>query len=282
MNSFNAKKIYLYLNSMETEFSVERLPENTMNRSHAHDSFELYFLIDGNRRLLVKNNFYKLEKGDILLIAPGILHKTLDENPSEYHRLVINFPKRIIDNVMRKGDAYTDLISREATIVRNMKLYDVLVNDILHIENAIQNNDTQTELLIAAFLYKLIYYLSSGENILPTTEISEKNSKQISDILKYINSNYTHPITLAELSAKFYVSEFHLCRSFKKSTGRTIVEYINYLRIEKAKTILIESETTIKKAAEMSGFKSIVNFNHTFKDYEKITPSQFIKIRKMK
>lgn len=272
-----------YIKSMNIGVSIENLTGNNMSRSHAHNGYELYFLIDGSRRFLIKNNFYKIEKGDLLLISPGILHKTLDESPSEYKRLVINFPEEILDNVIGKVGVSENFAKKDAIILRDSSVLSTVNEEISFLEDVANNSDNSSgefEFMSLSVLYRLIYFLTSGKSILPDTKINEKESELISGVLDYINRNYTHSITLNELSVKFYMSEFHLCRSFKKSTGRTIVEYINYLRIEKAKKILSENRKIIKDVAKMCGFKSISHFNHVFKEYENVNPSQFLKSRK--
>ena len=61
----------------------------------------------------IQNNFYKMEKGDILLIAPGVLHKTPDESPAEYERAVINFPPKLLDNIAGNKDMYMDFAKKK-------------------------------------------------------------------------------------------------------------------------------------------------------------------------
>ena len=283
MNNKSSAKIYRYIKSVETELSIETLAKNNMSRSHVHDKYELYFLIYGKRGLLIKNNFYKLEKGDLILISPGILHKTLDDSPSEYKRIVINFPKKIIENIMQDSEAYKNFAKKDAIIIRDSATSDFARDATSLLESVVWNDDKkpgQFESLLMTILYKFIYFLVSGENILPSTKDNEKKHELISDILEYINRNYTANITLAELSMHFYMSEFHLCRCFKKSMGRTIVEYINYLRIEKAKQMLSESKKPIKEIAKICGFNTTAHFNHLFKEYEKVSPTQFISLRK--
>lgn len=282
MNGTEIIEIHRYIKSMETGVTVVSLTGNNMNRSHAHRDYELYYLINGSRRLLIKNNFYKMEQGDLLLITPGTLHKTLDESPSEYRRIVINFPPKLLDYVIGEKGAYKSSLEQDAIIIRNANVSEAALNAVYELEAVAQDNGNESgkfELMLLSVLYKLIYFLVSYENILPDTKVYEKNSAYISDILEYINHHYTGSITLTELSSRFYISEYHLCRSFKKATGRTIVEYINYLRIEKAKQLLTESPKTIETVAKMCGFKTTTHFNHVFKEYEKSSPSQFLKLR---
>lgn len=279
----NTEKIHHYIKQSGIEFSFEEFKDNNMSRSHTHNTFELYFLIEGSRKLLLQNNFYQIKKGDILLISPGVMHKTLNAVPAEYKRLVINFPTAICENIINKTGFAERLASKDAIIVTMPEIYESIAKEICLIRDIYKEKGAESadfEIMTAAFIYKLLYLLISGENVLPETKIREKNSDRISQILDYINHNYAKQITLTELSSKFFLSEFHLCRSFKKVTGRTVVEYINYYRLEKAKLMLTQSDKPVYEIAKMCGFTSAAHFNHIFKEYETSPPSKYRKMRK--
>ena len=276
-------KINHFIKSSEIEFSLEEFEDNNMSRSHTHNTFELYFLMEGSRRLLLKNNFYRIKKGDILLISPGVMHKTLNTTPPEYKRLVINFPSRLIESIVTKSEFAEKFALKDAIIVTNPEAYDSITKTIEDLEQIIAEKGFENadfEIMTAAYIYKLLYLIVSGENVLTETKIQEKNSERISLILDFLNRNFTHQITLTQLSSKFFLSEFHLCRSFKKATGRTVVEYINYLRLEKAKLMLTETDKPIGEIAKMCGFKSQAHFNHIFREYEIYSPREYRAIRK--
>jgi YesN/AraC family two-component response regulator len=63
---------------------------------------------------------------------------------------------------------------------------------------------------------------------------------------------------------------------FKKHTSKTYNDYLNCLRIEKAKEMLIESSISIKEAASKSGYLNLNNFYAQFKHHTGITPKAFI------
>ena len=162
MSNKSSAKIYRHIKSVGTELSIETLAKNIMSRSHVHDKYELYFLINGKRGLLIKNNFYKMEKGDLLLISPGILHKTLDDSPSEYKRIVINFPKKIIENIMQDTDAYKNFTEKDAIIIRDSAVSVFAHDAISLLESVVQNEDKKPgefESVLVSLLYRFIYFL---------------------------------------------------------------------------------------------------------------------------
>ena len=120
----NTEKIHHYIKQSGIEFSYEEFKDNNMSRSHTHNTFELYYLIEGSRKLLLQNNFYQIKKGDILLISPGVMHKTLNAVPAEYKRVVINFPPAILKNIINKSQFAQRLAAKDAIIVTMPGLYE--------------------------------------------------------------------------------------------------------------------------------------------------------------
>jgi YesN/AraC family two-component response regulator len=67
----------------------------------------------------------------------------------------------------------------------------------------------------------------------------------------------------------------YLSRFFKQETGENMVEYINRLRIEKAKYLLSEKDLSILNVSEMVGYGNDRNLNRVFKQREGITPGKY-------
>jgi AraC-like DNA-binding protein len=88
---------------------------------------------------------------------------------------------------------------------------------------------------------------------------------RVADILKYIDAHFTENVTLINLSERFYLSEFYLCRLFKEYTGRTVLGYITSLRVNRAKALLDTTDMPISKIARSSGFGSISAFGAAFR-----------------
>ena len=99
----------------------------------------------------------------------------------------------------------------------------------------------------------------------------------VKKILDYINKNYNKKISLELLSKEFYVSVSYLCVIIKKITGKTFVDYLTGIRMEKAKEMLRDSDFSIIKVAEQVGYVDYFYFSKLFKKYEGITPYQYKK-----
>jgi AraC-like DNA-binding protein len=82
---------------------------------------------------------------------------------------------------------------------------------------------------------------------------------------QFVQSHAEEPITLEQVVQHVHVSRFYFCKLFKKATGMTLTEYVSRVRVEKAKTLLVDPSMRISEVVYASGFGSIPNFNSVFK-----------------
>lgn len=88
-----------------------------------------------------------------------------------------------------------------------------------------------------------------------------------------IEENFTQPyLGLNYISEQVNVSTSYVSKVFKDEYGIGVVEYMNRMRIDKAKQIMEKERFTVKEIAEMVGFTSDIHFIRSFKKYENITP----------
>ncbi len=91
----------------------------------------------------------------------------------------------------------------------------------------------------------------------------------------YIKNHQTETISLKEISRALQVSPFYFCKMFKKGTGLTFTEYLGRVRIENAKTLLLNPNLRISEIAYEVGFGSLTHFNRIFRRRMGISPSDF-------
>ena len=102
-----------------------------------------------------------------------------------------------------------------------------------------------------------------------------KHSDVIYRIMEYIKSNYSKKITLEEIAAQVYLSGPHISAMFRKETGQTISEYIQYVRIEKSKILLRQTALSLADVAAMCGFEDQSYFSRVFKKQTEISPKKY-------
>ena len=116
-------------------------------------------------------------------------------------------------------------------------------------------------------------YKRAGEYILDTKRSS--NEKLLNDIVDYLNKNYDKDIYLELISKKVGASPKYISRFFKEQTGLNLIDYINKLRVQKAKEMLREVDSKVQEIFCKVGFGNVNSFIRTFKRYEGISPGQY-------
>jgi len=82
---------------------------------------------------------------------------------------------------------------------------------------------------------------------------------------EYIHDNIERTVTLDELSRQTSLSKFHLYNSFKNVYGKTPHQYINGVKLNKAKQYLLQTDLSITEVSDILGFSDIASFSKLFK-----------------
>ncbi|MCA0755782.1 response regulator [Paenibacillus sp. N4] len=90
----------------------------------------------------------------------------------------------------------------------------------------------------------------------------------IAEVKEYVSAHYNEPITLADLSARFFISPYYLSQFFKQKTGETYVSFLTQIRIGKAKELLEKTDLKVYEICQMVGYSDT---QHFAKMFEKLT-----------
>ncbi len=110
------------------------------------------------------------------------------------------------------------------------------------------------------------------------TFVEEKGSNDnyyCSQVKDYLDAHHRENINLTILSEHLNISYPYLSRVFKETTGLNILDYLNGIRIEKAKEMLRENNESLSAIAEEVGYNNIQSFQRYFRKFEKMTPGEY-------
>lgn len=127
---------------------------------------------------------------------------------------------------------------------------------------------------IRSYLLEFIKMISKEISVNKSdTDFSGIRLYDIQKAVNYIKQNYSKPITLDDIAHAATMSRSHLTNTFKLVTGTTPYEYLLTTRLEKASSLLIETNRSILQISYDCGFNNITNFNRAFKQKMGETPS---------
>lgn len=234
-------------------------------KPHHHNGYEIFILLKGEGIFLVEGTSYPIKPMDIIITNSSEIHEISYEKEIEYERVIIHLNDAFFEtlgcthytdifNNRKSGE--NNLIDREP--VKKSELFDTL----RRLDKYIKAADDQNDAVIRATIVELLHQL----NQFKTTD-GQIMSGAVKNVIEYINENISENLALSHLAEKFFMSKYHLCRSFKKSTGFTVNQYITYRRIMIAKELYAGGKS-LSDASIEAGFSSYSNF---YKAYVKET-----------
>lgn len=239
--------------------------------NHFHNFYEIFYLLSGKCHYLLKENVYRLEKGDLVFIAPEDLHHSIYKEGENCEVFVICFKKENLPLM----EGYTPQSFMGSVPALYQEHFDSLLARMF---SEYAQIDEYSDLFINAYLQELLLMLMR-HSVMAAKEPDLLNTKD-ADILsatKYIYKNFRHPMTLEEVSAVASLSPTYFSKKFKQTTGMGFKEYLNYVRLKHAQTALLTTDNTITDIALECGFNDSNYFKDLFKKVYGKSPREFRK-----
>jgi AraC-like DNA-binding protein len=249
---------------------------------HSHSFFEILFCRNTcGVEYLVGSERYRLQKGDIILVAPGVSHcPLLPEHMTEpYKRDVIwlsaDFTQRI-QGIFGEEETWHpgELTPLRTAGTKWEFLGDLFARGVREEEGRKQGWEAAVignTLMIVAYLQR-IYSQRSGD------KIQAEKPELLDRIAACIEENYSSHISATELARRFYVSSSTISHLFKQRMGVSVYRYITQRRLIAAKS-RIEAGESMENVALAVGFSDYSGFYRAFKQEYGISPRQYRNLR---
>lgn len=134
--------------------------------------------------------------------------------------------------------------------------------------------------MVRSLIHQLaVYLLRAHINVHRSDEIELSRvgmvDRRLRRAIEFMHDNCGRELSLAEIAAAAYLSEFHFARLFKKITGTTPHGFLARLRIERARRLLAESDLPITEVGAQVGYGSQSHFTKVFREATGMTPNAF-------
>ncbi len=282
--------------------SISLIGSVTIHPPYVHirrqlDEYVMYIIVNGEMQLKENNTEYILKQNDVIILSPEYEHYGLEATECEYYYIHFRADMEEIkgESVKEKmvSDRFLSLKSEESFDMRDK---EVILPNYYHFSTAasVINLICRAGDIIAAGNDRREYYAMkadcmllemmidfarsyTSELLFETKTSSTKASRKVFDLLNYFNSYYMEDISGDSIEELLGCNFDYLNRVFKQATGKTIFNYLNELRIVKAKKLLENGLHSISDVAEMTGFNDAYYFSKVFKKYAGTTPGRYSK-----
>lgn len=256
----------------------KRGSDTSQQPDHFHKYYEIFYLLSGKCRFLLKDSIYTLEKGDLVFISPGELHHSLYYPDIPCDVAFLYFKEDFLPpELFHRRDRLTHPIHSFMGSVPGLyqEEFHTLLAKLLS-EN--MQIDEFSPSLMSCYLSELLMLLMR-HSVMNEEEPELINAKEadIMQAAKYIYKNFQQPLTLEEVSGISNLSPTYFSKKFKATTGMGFKEYLNYIRLKHAAAALLTTSGSITDIALEYGFSDSNYFKDLFKKEYGRSPREYRK-----
>lgn len=239
--------------------------------AHWHERVEMLHVLSGEMTLDVGANVVTLSEGDVAYIPPSSPHRGIaGEDGVKYDVLLFDIRSFYNETTVCK-QALSMLYENRASVppmIRDEKVsryFDSLCHEI-----------DQNSLETVATLYRLLDELLKRSIILP----NDTKNDTVRKIASYIEEHFKEDFDVSDLCQEFGYTAAHLCRKFKAVIGLSPMTYLKICRLEHARELIINTDSSIGEVAMQCGYGDANYFTRCFTAHFGNPPTYFRKTKK--
>jgi AraC-like DNA-binding protein len=229
---------------------------------HFHDFYEIEYVISGKGSATINGKAREYLPGTLCFLTPVDWHGVYGSDAEVYN---IMFSEQLVDFWLL--EPFLRLGAQKAVTLdaEDQNFIGQLCRELTQ-----HREDTAyCTLLMSCLLRKMSQIFSVQEQLVPSDTLMQ--------ILSFVISHYKTPITLSSVSSAVGLTPSYVSVLFKKEMHIGFKAYLNSLRLEYAKKLLIGTQQSVRQICEDSGFEDVPNFIKRFKSYFGETPTEMRK-----
>lgn len=233
--------------------------------THWHEFYEIEYIISGEGDYVIDGVSYPISEGMLFLMTPLSFHSVNAHNCTVFN---VMFSEQLCNaeylaRILEKNQRFVFLTPREERGLLELLLFEIV-------------SETKDEIHLSYVINALLGKALKLSSPLP------KRSKPIGTAIAYLLRNFRRAPTLEETASYVGFAPTYFSALFKKETGECFLKYLDRLRFEYARKLLLTTEVTVREVCAESGFEDYPNFIRRFKKRYGISPGEIRKEKQKK
>lgn len=256
---------------------------------HFHTECQMNYVMESAGQKVIGDCIENFEAGELTFLGSNIPHVWLNDSFQD------DCPDKTAGHarsitVFINPDKLTSLLSnfyntkRMEQVLqiskRGMKFYGETKEQLKELLFKMNDEEGPTKLIVLIQLLQILCTTNEYELLASGGYVNTyhtKDNERIDKVFKYLFANFSTSIKLDDVASLANMNKQAFCRFFKARTQKTLVEFINEIRIAHAIKLMTKDDMNIGRIAYECGYNSISNFNKFFKQVTHKTPSDFKK-----
>ena len=249
---------------------------------HSHDFYEMLYCHTGDRvEYLVGTERYRLQPGDIVIVAPGVSHRPLlpEDLHESYQRDIIWFSREFVELLPKLVTNRTLTIpTREVIFLRTKDTkWDFLGNLFRTGVKEAERDQIESNGIVLGNTITILSQIARALHESGTKRMKAEKPDLLDKIMVYIEENLSRKITLEDTAKYFYVSVSTVTQLFRQKMGTSFYHCVTQRRLIAAKS-LIAQNMLLEDVSRAVGFSDYSSFYRAFKKEYGITPRQYTQL----
>lgn len=231
--------------------------------------YSFHFVLEGQVLFTQNQTRITLEQGDVFCLLPHVMHQYEAVSSGRNLRMAwLAFDGKQAASVINHLDIHPERPYMKQVIdPALLAVLDGILQEF--------SRGSTGHLRKLGMLYELFHQLSEAAR--PRPDAPRPSASWVSQSVEYFDIHYSEDISVKDVARHFKINRSHFTKTFTEQVGVSPKQYLQNLKMKRAKQLLLETPLTITEIALSLGFPDLYSFTRAFRNYCNISPTMLRK-----